>query len=332
MTAPAATPHAPCLNCGTALVGPHCHACGQAAHLHRSLGAIWHDLAHGAFHFEGRIWRTLPMLVRRPGELTRRYIDGERTRFVSPLALFLFIVFVLFAMLSVLGAHLEAPDFAKTAEGRRARVELQQAIVKNAQATAALSRERAAARDPAAIRRLDARIAEKRRETEVTQTMLATLGAASFTGLENARTGWKRLDKGLAKAARNPNLILYKLQSNAYKFAWMLVPLSLPFMWLLFPFSRRFHAYDHAVFVTYSLCFVSMLVVAASLIGLVGVPAGILFVAVALVMPWHMYRQLRGTYALGRLGASWRMVALFVAANVTTIAFVLLLVGLGLVG
>lgn len=78
---------AQCLNCGTTLIGSHCHACGQAGHVHRTAGAIIHDIAHGVFHFEGKIWRTLPMLIRRPGELTRRYVDGQRASFVSPLAL-----------------------------------------------------------------------------------------------------------------------------------------------------------------------------------------------------------------------------------------------------
>ena len=40
--------------------------------------------------------RTLPMLAWKPGELTRRYIDGQRARFVSPIALFLFCVFLMF--------------------------------------------------------------------------------------------------------------------------------------------------------------------------------------------------------------------------------------------
>ena len=61
------------------------------------------------------------------------------------------------------------------------------------------------------------------------------------------------------KAFANPALILYKLQANAYKFAWALIPLSLPFMWLLYPFSRRFHTYDHFVFVTYSISFMLLL-------------------------------------------------------------------------
>ena len=83
-----------CLNCGTSLAGSHCHHCGQRADVHRSFGAIGHDLVHAIFHFEGKIWHTLPLLAVRPGELTRRYIAGERARFVSPMALFLFSVFL----------------------------------------------------------------------------------------------------------------------------------------------------------------------------------------------------------------------------------------------
>ena len=52
-----------CLNCGTALIGSHCHSCGQAAHVHKTIAAFFHDLAHGVFHFEGKIWRTLPLLA-----------------------------------------------------------------------------------------------------------------------------------------------------------------------------------------------------------------------------------------------------------------------------
>src|SRR5690606_37364111 len=67
-----------------------------------------HDLLHGAFHFEGKIWHTLPALAWKPGELTRRYIDGQRAHFVSPMALFLFSVFLMFAVFQIAG--ISAPD------------------------------------------------------------------------------------------------------------------------------------------------------------------------------------------------------------------------------
>ena len=96
-----------CLNCDTALIGAHCHRCGQSGHVHRTLSGMGHDILHGVFHFDGKLWRTLPLLVWRPGELTRRYIEGERARFVSPMALFLFSIFTMFAVFSWVG--LEAP-------------------------------------------------------------------------------------------------------------------------------------------------------------------------------------------------------------------------------
>ncbi len=92
-----------CLNCGASLVGSHCHQCGQKAHLHRTIGAFAHDLLHGALHLDGKMWSTLPLLAFKPGKLTRRYIDGERAKFVSPMAMFLFSIFLMFAVFQVAG-------------------------------------------------------------------------------------------------------------------------------------------------------------------------------------------------------------------------------------
>ena len=39
------------------------------------------------------------MLLLNPGRLTREWIQGKRTRYVSPLALFLFTVFLMLRML-----------------------------------------------------------------------------------------------------------------------------------------------------------------------------------------------------------------------------------------
>src|SRR5689334_3226927 len=93
-----------CLNCGARLSGPYCHACGQKAHVHRSVRGFLQDLIQGLFNFEGKMWRTLPMLAWCPGIMTRRYIAGERARFISPVALYLFTVFAMFAVLNLTGA------------------------------------------------------------------------------------------------------------------------------------------------------------------------------------------------------------------------------------
>jgi hypothetical protein len=58
-----------------------------------------------ASEIDAKGYRTLPLLIARPGVLTRRYIDRQRTRYVSPLALFLFwsLLFTLAALMSTAG-------------------------------------------------------------------------------------------------------------------------------------------------------------------------------------------------------------------------------------
>ena len=82
----------------------------------------------------------------------------------------------------------------------------------------------------------------------------------------------------------------------------------MPFLWLLFPFSRRYRLYDHSVFVTYSLSFMMILVIAAGLLVAIGASGFAAFLF--FVPPFHMYRQLKGAYQLGRFSAVLRTMAL----------------------
>jgi hypothetical protein len=55
-------------------------------------------------------------------------------------------------------------------------------------------------------------------------------------------------------------------------------------------------------------------------------------IAMILIPPLHMYRQLRGAYQLGRWSAIWRTGALLVFAFTAIILFLLLLLALGVFG
>ena len=305
-----------CLNCGTALQGDFCVACGQRAHVHRTLSAFAHDLLHGILHLDGKVWRTLPMLVRRPGELTRRYIDGERARFLSPLALFLFSVFLMFAVVGqsldfnqikfktdVADARAEQSKQLRSLETRRARA------AAAGQPTAALDSQIVAARNN--VEGLDA-------IGQVTPRSVATFDLSR--DLE-----WLRAP--VARAVENPDLLFYKVRNSAYKWSWVLIPLSAPMLWLLFPFSRRFRFYDHVVFVTYSIAFMTLMVVAVTILGWIGL-GGIGLLALA-VMPVHFYLQLKGSYGLTTVGALWRTVALSWFATVALFLFGVLMFVVG---
>lgn len=318
-----------CLNCGAGLVGPHCHCCGQAAHVHRTIAAWWHDLAHGVLHLDGKIWRTLPLLAWRPGELTGRYVAGERAKFVSPLALFLFSVFLMFAVFSALGPEVGGIKWTPGAQrGAEERMRAYDARI------ARLEQRRAGlVSRHASIESLDEKLAEAKQERTALALALQTAARTHKPVVStNFNTGLPALDHGLAKANENPALLLFKLQSNAYKLSWALIPISLPFLWLLFLHRRRYRAYkgyDHLVFVTYSIAFMSLAVIALVLLRTIGLPSAAVAILALVVPPIHIYRQLRGAYALGRLSALWRTAVLLWCAAVALILFLVLLLALG---
>lgn len=314
-----------CLNCETKLVGSHCHACGQAAHVHKTLAAFFHDLLHGVFHFEGKIWRTLPLLTWHPGKLTREYIDGRRASYVSPIALFLFCLFLMFAVVKQFGVDVtNATDVSVNGEHIKG-------LEANRAELARLKAQRAvlvAQHKPTST--VDGKIAGREQGIAVMEQVRAPMDTSLATVKRpSVRSDWPALEAVLRKAQANPQLALFKLQANAYKFAWMIIPISVPFLWLLFPFSRRFGVYDHTVFVTYSLSFMMLLTVIATL----GAAGGIGGVAatITLLAPLHIYRQVRHTYRLTRFGAVWRTAAIGSFAFVALVLFGLVLAVLGAV-
>jgi hypothetical protein len=81
---------AACENCGTALHGRFCHACGQPAEpLKTSVRTFVQQAAADVTSLDSRILRTLGVLLARPGRLTREYLDGRRIRYTKPLQLYL---------------------------------------------------------------------------------------------------------------------------------------------------------------------------------------------------------------------------------------------------
>lgn len=103
-----------CANCGAPLPAPRpafCPACGQETHVRPPrIGEFLQQFAGAYLSTEGALWRTLRLLLTRPGELTRQYLAGRRKHFVLPLRLYLTVSVIVLLMLRGLGqAGLEEP-------------------------------------------------------------------------------------------------------------------------------------------------------------------------------------------------------------------------------
>jgi hypothetical protein len=347
-TGHAGDPEGNCTDCGLPVDGNFCSNCGQPTHVHRSLLHLVEEVLHGVVHFDGRIWRTLPLLAVNPGRLTREWIQGRRTRYVSPLAIFLFSVFLMFFAFSFLGTG--SPETTTT-----------MSAAERAEATEDLTEARAAlaeARTELAARPDSNALAVTVRATEATVAMLerrlgvpATVGDAKRgDGLQpgswqaevrdaveagniSVNLGNEGLNTKVKKKLLNPDLAIYKIQQTLYKFSFLLIPLSIPFVALLFLWKRGFTLYDHGVFVIYSLTAVSILLLLTVVLGRIwsgfGVLGAFLF---AFGLPAHMFAQLKGTYGLSIFSALWRTIALMFFCVLASTLFLVAIIMLGLTG
>lgn len=411
-----------CKNCGTILAGDYCHACGQTAHVHRSFLHVLEEVVHGITHVDSKTWRSLPMLIFRPGTLTRNYVMGHRSRYVPPVTVFLGSIFAMFLVFAFVGG----PSFVKhntettadriSASSDRMTTALED--LKEARADLKLAREQLAAekakpvteQNPvnvsgrqeevkAAATALEAVIVRYRdAERDVAKASTATPDAiageikeqrlselqaerkaavASGDKVEVAAvdaaialvkasptetpkgeaknvtsegedfqaafakflkedvevdTPWPTFNKKLKHKFENPELFLYKLQNTVYKFSFLLIPISLPFIWLLLFWKRGVTLYDHAVFALYSLSFMSFLFLALALTSHWvdwSQYSGWIFLAVLC----HTYFQFKGAYALGWFSAFWRTtIFVFVFAPITLGLFFTSIIVLGAVG
>jgi len=118
---PAERPAA-CLNCGSAAVREFCPECGQR---NVELRAPWWTLAREAledtFSFDSRLGRTVGPFLARPGHLTAEWCAGRRTRYSSPLRLYLLASAAFFLVAALVpergGVALRVGDLELTAGG-----------------------------------------------------------------------------------------------------------------------------------------------------------------------------------------------------------------------
>lgn len=332
--AQAAAAHGACANSGTPLQGASCYKCGQAGHVHRSVGHVLEEIAHGVLHVDSKGWRTLPMLAFNPGRLTRDYAHGRRACYIAPLALFLFAFFLMFLVFGLAGGGGidSAPDdraSALAAAGKAVRG-IDDALAKaraDPKTTGNDIVALEAARAVAVSRQKEVRAGGNADDVPLYDE-IRTLSKSSDLEVDSVFPG---ATAKVRRALANPELTVFKIKEKAYKLSFLLIPLSLPFVWLLFAMRRRTTLYDHSVFVLYSLSFMSLLVIALMLLSRAGdAVSGLVGTIAVIVPPLHMFLQLKGAYRLGWKGAAWRTALLMFASIVVLATYLgfILVVGL----
>lgn len=99
-----------CLNCQQPFGQPrprYCPNCGQESNVKPpTVGEFIQQFGGSYIAVEGALWQSLKLLLLKPGQLTREYLEGRRRRYVLPLRLYLTIS-VLALLVLRLAAHVE---------------------------------------------------------------------------------------------------------------------------------------------------------------------------------------------------------------------------------
>jgi hypothetical protein len=84
-------------------MGKYCAACGQKDEpMPPEFGHFLHEAAHAIFEVDGRIFRSLRLLIFSPGQLTIEYWSGRRSGQVPPLRLYIVSSAIIFGLITLL--------------------------------------------------------------------------------------------------------------------------------------------------------------------------------------------------------------------------------------
>ena len=337
-------PGTPCANCETPLEGTWCHVCGQLAEdFHKSVWKLTVEAVESLLHLDGRLFKTLPALFKRPGQLTRDYLDGKRAWQVQPFRMFLVVL-----LLVIFAGHWASTVNAQRAEARgeetRNNVNLtgpgdrddDPAAWAAARARIAADPDMSPAAKTAALAAIDRdwvkfnqTVADAADGTEAPANAASgplpdsndTLKVRSALTNEKQTESTQHWAQTRYDAVReDPERFALILEIWGHRVAILALPVSALMLSLLFVFNRRFYVFDHLVFSMHSLSFQMLLLTVIFLLSLI---AGGWAWWLILAAPVHLFVHMKGAYQRSAVGTLARMSALFV---LTTIAFSLLAV------
>lgn len=293
-----------CANCGVALQGRFCHACGQSTDLRkRSILHLAWEALESLFHLDGRLARTLPLLFFRPGRLARDLIDGRIARYTPP-----FRTFLVALLLYIFAA--EAAIHHLRAEGDL------NVNFPAAEAPAGAAPKPAAAPAPEEGSPADA-------AREISSALKSNHVDVNLSGLGLGKDWEQRVKSGLRTAAENPGYFLVVVFGWAHRLAFLLLPITAALLTVLYLGRRGIFVYDHILVASNLLSFTLL----TNALGLV-LPESVSpfwFLLLAVWTPVNMFQTLRGAYGSSRLGAAFKTLILWQGSLLT---FGLLLIGL----
>lgn len=308
-----------CRNCGAQLAGDFCHACGQSAQsLRRPFWVLLGEGLETLFALDGRIARTLPGLLLRPGRITRAYLDGQRTRFIPPFRLYVAASLLFFVLLPLMtGQGLSVPGVSENFQEARAQVEQAYAAGEMSEedyqeAITGLDQVENIWRSGPNILTPTAPSVPGEDPPPVPADQDEWAGFMPKEALDAVREAGVEGDAEAARFAEvmdNPGRLARQTQEWIPRMMFVMLPVYACLLALVYLWRRQFLFFDHLIV---SLHFHSALFFAMALGFLAAFLVGAGWVTLALIVysNWYLYRLNRVVYARGRFSSLVRVLTL----------------------
>ena len=297
----------PCANCGAIVTDRFCSTCGQlASDFHRPFWELISSSLADVFSLDGRLLRTLPTLMLRPGRLTRNYLDGQRARYVPPFRMFLLASLLFFLTVFTVGDEFGWFDGWKFDPQGQAEKSMSLTTPASRDAAGQAGGETAAADLFADILLPDGSV-----DRDALHALIQDQADEAATP-EDIEMSYKTADRA-ATVYENQDRFGARLRQWAPRFSLLFLPVFSLLLTFLYVWHRKIYLYDHLIAGLHFQTFLYLLGTTFLLVAaIVPQSAGWLVLGGFLVIIAYLYRMLRVTYRSGRVMSALRTTVLLI--------------------
>ena len=319
-----------CLNCGETVMDRFCHKCGQENVEVKE--SFWHLIMHfieDLTHFDGKLWKTLKLLLFKPAKLTQLYMDGQRVNYIHPIRMYLFISTVFFLFIFS-GEQVNKQEKVKPLPT----IDLPNPALPNS----VVSKKTDSKKENSLHLQIG--------DDTITYNSIAAYDSAQSKLPNTKKDSW--LESSLIKKSIELN---DKFKNDKFKFGTALVEqfehyfsrmlyISLPmfalFLWILYRHNKNHYFVDHLIFSIHIYCAFFIILFALKLFNLSTEfvlhkpPFSLASVITSILMFYYLYKALRNHFNQSRLKTLLKFVILnfLTAILMACLMFVFILLSL----
>jgi hypothetical protein len=248
--------HTECQNDHTKLVGAYCHTCGQRADdPRRVVIGLVQDFLVDTLAIDGKLARSIWLLLSRPGVLARRYLDGRRVHYSPPFRLFLFtsvFFFLTFFMVTDFTKSAMPPiavDSTPISEEMLRELELRNPDA--AEELRALVEDLEHNENPEELNERDISGGKLEDESRSRTFSDVTWEDVNYGGPAQLEPFVKQMFEAAQRASRDPRLFFAQIRETLPRTLLLAPVLYAVILSVLYFYRRKFYIYDHFVIALY---------------------------------------------------------------------------------